>query len=244
MLKKRHNTSLLLFLGVASLCPDLVGCQGGNKRGRLESYRALAARETDSGKKANAHSDSQLFSNAQLSSASLVLQREDLIPCEELPPRKLNLADGEMVWVDGGWAHHARPFIVKGSAQSGVCALEVRPLGQVSLNPGGNDPFIRGKQIRFLLTTASGDAVIPADSEPLVNCSESNGAFDVSFEGIHIGKSPISYVMNEAVPLDLAPRICLARVLSADRIAKNEWMFILPIASVSTRTTRDLSSPR
>lgn len=244
MLKKSDKKSLFLLLGMATFCPWLSACQGGNKRARLESYRALAAREQDSQKRNGAHADIEVLSSAQLSAASLVLQREDLIPCEELPPRKLTFSDGEVTWVDGGWAQHARPFVVKGSAQSGLCALEVRPLGQVSLNPGGADPFIRGQNIRFLLTTSSGDSFIPADNQPLVNCTESNGSFDISYQGIRLGQSPVSYVMNEAVPLDIAPRICLARVLSSEKIAKNEWMFILPISSISARSSGPLSGTR
>lgn len=232
--KTRWTRDASILLGAVLLN----ACQGGTQRGRLESYRALAARQAND--KSSAPSQTQaatISGNAQLSAASLLLSREDLLPCESLPPRKLAQNSGESAWVDGSWSNYARAFIVKGSAQSGLCKLEIRPVGQITLNPGGIDAFVRGGQIRVILATPNGDALIPPANQGIVHCNEREGSLDVSFEGFHLGKSHISYVMNEAVPVELAPRVCMARLLDDNRKARNDWVFILPTQTLSAQSS-------
>ncbi|MEN9528298.1 MAG: hypothetical protein RI932_171 [Pseudomonadota bacterium] len=220
---------------VVALLAFTAGCQGGNQHGRLESYRALAARQKVAESKASEHhNDSTHPGNAQLFASSLLLSREDLLPCESLPPRRLTQSDGVVAWVDGSWSSMARPFVVKGSAQSGLCRLEIRPKGSVVLNPGQKDAFVRGSQIRVLLATPSGEALIPPANQGVVHCAEREGAFEVSFEGFNLGRSSVGYVMNEALPLELGSRVCLARLLNDERKALNEWVFIIPTQNLST----------
>lgn len=216
----------------------LSGCQGGSQRGRLESYRALVTRQAnDKVSPAGETEDTTTPGNAQLSAASLLLSREDLLPCESLPPRKLAQTNGESAWVDGSWSNYARAFIIKGSAQSGLCRLEIRPVGQITLNPGGKDAFVKGSQIRVILATPSGDALIPPANQGIVHCDEREGSLAVSFEGFQLGKSQISYVMNEAVPIELAKRVCMARLLDDNRKASNAWVFILPTQTLSPQSS-------
>jgi hypothetical protein len=225
-----------MFFGVSLMAGGIISCQGGHRRARLESYRALATRPSGDSSDKNqngTHPEENLMASAQLSAASLLLSREDLLPCDSLPPRRLTQGDGQTAWVDGSWSQYARPFIVKGSAQSGMCSLEIRPVGQISLNPGGKDAFVRGSQIRILLTSPSGDTLIPPANHGVVTCTERDGVFQVTFDGHALGKSNISYVMNEAIPLELAPRTCMARTLDEARKPKNEWVFILPVQSVA-----------
>lgn len=229
-----QTTAKNSLLSVMLLSSVVVACQGGSRRGRLESYRALAGRQSSD--KSSEESDNNHHSemaSARLSAASLLLSREDLLPCDSLPPRRLSQTDGQISWVDGSWALQARPFIVKGSAQSGLCALEIRPIGQAILNPGEKDPFVRGSQIRVLLTTPAGDTLIPPANQGVVQCKEKDGTFVITYEGYLVGKSNISYVMSEAIPLELSPRVCLARMLDENRAVKNEWVFILPISRVA-----------
>jgi hypothetical protein len=221
------------------------GCQEGSQRGRLESYRALAARQNDTENVVtNSQLDESHAGNAQLFASSLLLSREDLLPCESLPPRRLTRSDGMVNWVDGSWSNMARPFVVKGSAQSGLCRLEIRPKGSVVLNPGQKDAFVRGSQIRIVLATPGGDALIPQENQGIVQCAERDGGFDVSYESFSLGRSSIGYVMNEGLPLELGSRVCLARLLNEERKALNEWVFIVPTQTLSAGFVNAPESPR
>lgn|GEM_PF-807075 len=238
MSRTRHKQ--LFYSNAVGIAPAMAllafvsGCESGNQRGRLESYRALAARENSLGKISTAQqTDPSHPGNAQLFASSLLLSREDLLPCESLPPRRLTQSDGRVTWVDGSWSNMARPFVVKGSAQSGLCRLEIRPKGSVVLNPGQKDAFVRGPQIRVLLATPSGDALIPSANQGVVHCAEREGEFEVSFEGFSLGRSSVGYVMNEGLPLELSSSVCLARLLNEERKALNEWVFIIPTQSLS-----------
>jgi len=231
-LKLRMQTSALAGIGSVIGSALLMSSCNGGQRARLDSYRALATRQAPANQSNSTlagHNDENRFSSSgKLSAASLILSREDLLPCQSLPPRKLTLADGEISWVDGSWANFARPFIIKGSAQSGLCRLEIHPLGQVSLNPGSKDAFVRDSQIRILLATPNGDALVSQSNDGKVRCQPREASFEISFDGVLLGRSQISYVMNESIPLDLTPRVCMARILDGNRRAKNEWVFILP----------------
>jgi hypothetical protein len=217
------------FVWVCATACVVTACQGQGRRARLESYRSLALQQ-----KAQLNVDSPKNNeplttiNAKISAASTTLSREDLLPCESLPPRKLTHANGRVLWLDGSWAKQARVYLVKGPAESNFCQLEIRPWGHVNINPGGKDAFIRGRQIHLLLTNPDGDTYIPPNEGGRVHCNEYESRFRVTAGKTVLGSSPISYVANEGVPLMLAPRVCLARLLSAEQIPQNEWALLIP----------------
>lgn len=201
------------------------------QKARLDAYRALATRSPEqqlNARVSDEHESGDRNQTAKLAAASLILPHEDLIPCSSLPPRRLTTSTGTVYWLDGSWSNYARPFVVKGSAQSGVCRLELHPMGAVSLGLGGRDAFVRGDNIRVLVTGRSGDALFPPANGGIVKCLEAQNAFEITYEGIPIGQTAVSYVMNESIPLELAPRVCLARVLDEFKKATSEWIFILP----------------
>ena len=223
-------------LGVSALCLFGLGvaaCHGDGRRARLESYRSLALKQKINKEKKQEQGDSpaqfneNIFS-ARISAASATLTREDLLPCESLPPRKLTYANGRVSWLDGSWARQARAYIVKGKAETENCHLEIRPWGHVNINPGGKDAFIRGQQIHVLLTNPNGDTFIPPNNSGQVRCKELNGAFQVTTENAVIWNSQISYVTNEGVPLELASKVCLARFLSSEQVPQTDWAIIIP----------------
>ena len=205
-------------------------CEQTN-RARLDSYRALATRPPANIKQ-RPHSLAEdrfaQFASAKLAAASLILTSEDLIPCVSLPPRKLTTSSGQDIWLDGSWSNYARPFVVKGSAQSGLCRLEIHPNGTNNLNLGGRDAFVRGDRIRILMTGPTGDSLFPPSNQGYVKCLQKQNQFEVSYEGLVIGQTAVSYVMNESIPLELNQRVCLARVLDESKKAMPDWVFILP----------------
>lgn len=213
-----------------SLAQLVLACESEHKA-RLESYRALATRPPTNAKlPANSLNEDRFAQNvtAKLSAASLILSHEDLIPCSSLPARRLTTSTGKVVWLDGQWSNFARPFVVKGSAQSGLCRLELHPQGSTPLNPSGRDAFVRGEQIRILLAAQNGEALFPPSNNGFVKCLQKQNAFEISYEGVVLGQAPISYVMNESIPLEMAPRVCLARILDESKNITSEWVFVLP----------------
>lgn len=204
-------------------------CEGRGRRARLESYRSLALQQKINqieNHEPNIEEDA-VFS-ARLSSASATLTREDLLPCDSLPPRKLTHSDGRVTWLDGSWARLAKAYIVKGAAETEQCHLEIRPWGHVNINPGGKDAFIRGRQIHVMLANPNGDTYIPPNNGGRVRCVEFNGVFKVTSDRALVGTSQISYVTKEGVPLELASKVCLARMLSSEQVPQNEWALIIP----------------
>ncbi|MEY3902407.1 MAG: hypothetical protein RL189_1713 [Pseudomonadota bacterium] len=227
---KTFRALTIVTLGATLTLMQLLASCGQQHKARLDSYRALATRKPtsspmsseDSKKSTNQHQ------NAQLAAASLVLSREDLIPCASLPARQLTLTNGTVLWLDGSWSNYARPFIVKGSAQSGVCRIELHPTGTSNLNLGGRDAFVRGSEVRVLLSGPNGESLFPPSNNGFVKCMQKNNSFEITYEGALLGYSAVSYVMNESVPLELNQRVCLARILDASKNAMSEWVFILP----------------
>lgn len=216
---------------VALLSTQLVGSCGPTYKARLDSYRALATRVPANGRQHPHSLDEDRFvqsASAKLAAASLILLREDLIPCASLPPRKLTTANGQEMWLDGSWSNYARPFVVKGSAQSGLCRLEIHPNGTNNLNLGGREAFVRGERIRILINSPAGDSSFPPSNQGFVKCLEKQNQFEISYEGLVIGQTAVSYVMNEAIPLELNQRVCLARILDDSKKAMPDWVFILP----------------
>lgn len=196
----------------------------------LESYRALANRATVEATQQNLGLEKSIPTRdvtAKLAAASLILSREDLIPCASLPPRKLTIDNERVIWLDGSWSNYARPFIVKGSVQSDQCRLELHPTGKFNLHLGARDAFVRGDQIRFLLANTNGDALYTPANQGHVSCIQKNSVFEVAYDGNVLGQSPISYVMNESIPLELTPHVCLARVLDESKKALPEWVFVI-----------------
>jgi hypothetical protein len=251
-LKSRRCNSLAATLTALISCQWAVSCTR-EYSARLESYRALVTRGPADA--ANLKNESAGLStqpelpSARLSAASFILSREDLIPCSSLPPRKLTSTNGEVFWLDGNWSNFARPFIVKGSAQSGLCRIELHPYGPSNLPLGGKDTFVRQEQIRFLISTASGDSIFPPSNRGFVKCYEKQNQFEVSYEGLVLGQTSISYVMNESIHLELHPRVCLARLLDAAKKPTPEWVFILPtwetsLPSPSAETSSETGSLR
>lgn len=227
---KTFRALSIVTLGTSLTLPQLLASCGQQHKARLESYRALATQKptaapTDDETDQKTNNQQQ---NAQLAAASLVLSREDLIPCASLPPRQLTISDGTVLWIDGSWSSYARPFIVKGSAQSGICRLELHPTGTSNYNLGGRDAFVRGSEIRVLLSGANGESQFPPSNNGFVKCMQKNNSFEITYEGVLLGSSAVSYVMNESVPLELNQRVCLARILDASKTAMSEWVFILP----------------
>lgn len=221
----------IVTLGTSLTLLQLLASCGQQHKARLDSYRALATQKPTSSSTDSKIPQKNVINQqqiAQLAAASLVLSREDLIPCASLPPRQLTMADGTVLWLDGSWSNYARPFVVKGSAQSGMCRLELHPTGTSNLNLGGRDAFVRGSEVRVLLSGANGESLFPPSNNGFVKCMQKNNNFEITYEGVLLGYSAVSYVMNESVPLELNQRVCLARMLDASKTAKSEWVFILP----------------
>lgn len=231
--KAAGKTQIFCATALSLVGLSVTACEGNGRRARLESYRSLALKQkmkleqTQEQEKATSLFGESSFS-ARLSASTTTLTREDLLPCESLPPRKLTYADGRVRWLDGSWARQARAYIVKGSAETDVCHLEIRPWGHVNINPGGKDAFIRGRQIHVLLTNPNGDTFVPPSSAGRVRCMEFEGTFRISAENAVIGSSPITYVTNEGVPLELASKVCLARFLSSEQVPQTDWAIIVP----------------
>jgi hypothetical protein len=217
--------------GLTMLFAQLLGSCEQTHKARLDSYRALATRSPSNGTQRPHSLDEDRFAqsaSAKLAAASLILLREDLIPCASLPPRKLTTANGQEIWLDGSWSNYARPFVVKGSAQSGLCRLEIHPNGTNNLNLGGREAFVRGERIRILMSGPAGDSLFPPSNQGYVKCLQKQNHFEVSYEGLVIGQTSVSYVMNESIPLELNQRVCLARILDSSKKAMPDWVFILP----------------
>jgi hypothetical protein len=231
--KAEHKSQILITTALCFAGLSLTACQGDGRRARLESYRSLALKqkiklEQNQEQGSSAVQKQEFIFSARLSASSTTLTREDLLPCESLPPRKLTYGDGRVSWLDGSWARQARAYIVKGSAETESCHLEIRPWGHVNINPGGKDAFIRGRQIHILLSNPNGETFIPPNTSGLVRCSELNGKFQITTENAVIGNSPISYVTNEGVPLELASKVCLARILSSEQVPQSDWAIVIP----------------
>lgn len=209
------------------------GCFGNSRRAYLQSHRSLSLQQNlkkDKDEQKSGSSETLIDSmlNARISASTAALAREDLLPCESLPPRKLTYTDGRVNWLDGSWARQARAYVVKGSAETDICHLEIRPWGHININPGGKDAFIRGRQIHVLLANPNGDTFVPPSNAGRVRCVERDGSFQITAENTFIGNSPISYVTNEGVPLVLASKVCLARFLSSEQVPLNEWALVIP----------------
>jgi hypothetical protein len=229
-LKTRRKLHLCATFTTLTLLQCAISCSREHKA-RLDSYRALATRGPNPSQRTSDLQNDESSTRpsiARLAAASLILVREDLLPCSSLPPRKLTTPTGEVYWLDGSWSTHARSFIVKGSAQSGLCRIELHPTGASNLPLGGRETFVRGEQIRFLLAGHDGEAVYPPSNRGFVKCLEKQNSFEVSYEGQVLGQSGVSYVMNESIHLELHPRVCLARVLDEAKKPTPEWVFILP----------------
>ncbi len=229
-MKTRRKLHLCATFTTLALLQCVISCSREHKA-RLDSYRALATRGPNTPQNRTDLQNDESSTRpplARLAAASMILVREDLLPCSSLPPRKLTTPTGEVYWLDGSWSAHARTFIVKGSAQSGLCRIELHPTGASNLPLGGRETFVRGEQIRFLLAGHDGEAVYPPSNRGYVKCLEKQNSFEVSYEGQVLGQSGVSYVMNESVHLELHPRVCLARVLDEAKKPTPEWVFILP----------------
>lgn len=243
-LKTHPQNSLMATYAALILCQCVAGCTRGYSA-RLDDYRALVTRGPTEKSAENDKSglpDQPEFPSARLSAASFILSREDLIPCASLPPRKLTSSTGEIFWLDGNWSTHTRPFIVKGRAQTGLCKIELHPYGPSNLPLGGRDTFVRNEQIRFLITTVSGDSIFPPSNRGFVKCTEKQNQFEVTYDGIVLGQSAVSYVMNESIHLELNPRVCLARVLDEAKNPTQEWVFILPTWDNSLQKSTETSA--
>ncbi|NBX18436.1 MAG: hypothetical protein EBR09_13850 [Proteobacteria bacterium] len=228
------------LLAALILCQWAAGCTRGYNA-RLDDYKSYVTRGP-SDKKEAALAGNHTLPVARLSAASFILSREDLIPCASLPPRKLTSASGEIFWLDGSWSNNARPFVVKGSAQSGLCKLELHPFGPSNLPLGGRETFVRDEQIRFLISAANGDSTFPPSNRGWVKCQEKQNQFEILYDGLLLGQSAISYVTNESIHLELHPRVCLARILDGSKSPTQEWVFIIPTWDTPMPSSTDKNS--
>jgi hypothetical protein len=201
-------------------------------RGHLESFAAYPLNP-------DPLTQTKRSGGATLAAASQILSQDDILPCDALPARRLTLSSGEVLWLDGSWSNSVRPFIVKGSVQSNMCRLELHPSGATKTLLGGRDAFARGWQIRILLKGSNGEALFPPSNAGVVSCVKNQNSFDIQYDGVSLGESALSFVMNESIPLDLNPRVCLARLLDQSRQPTSEWVFIVPVERVFADTQKE-----
>ncbi|MEY2986555.1 MAG: hypothetical protein RJB13_76, partial [Pseudomonadota bacterium] len=140
MTKDARKTKIFCTSALCLVGLSVTACQGDGRRARLESYRSLALKQETKLEQSQEQENTSVLLNgskfgARLSASSATLTREDFLPCESLPPRKLTYADGRVQWIDGSWARQARAYIVKGGAETNICRLEIRPWGHVNINP-------------------------------------------------------------------------------------------------------------